>query len=151
FEKTVEDLTSGANPARTAEPGDLLRYTLRFRTTTQALSNFRIFDEMDDLNPSQAFVPGSLTLVSAPAGADTSGVNSTGGAKGTGVIDIRNLNVAVNGQAVIQFDIRLMPALPNATVVTNQSTLIANGTTFAVSDDPNVNGMASSSVAGDED
>ena len=29
-------------PAKTAAPGDMLRYTLRFRTTTQALSNFRI-------------------------------------------------------------------------------------------------------------
>src|SRR3989475_4001365 len=43
FEKTVSDLTSGANPATTAAPGDKLRYTLRFRTTSQALSNFRIY------------------------------------------------------------------------------------------------------------
>src|SRR5262249_30645736 len=50
FEKTVADLTNGANPAATAAPGDKLRYTLRFRTTNQALSNFSMFDEMDALN-----------------------------------------------------------------------------------------------------
>ncbi len=31
FDKTVADLTSGVNPAKTAAPGDNLRYTLRFR------------------------------------------------------------------------------------------------------------------------
>ena len=50
FDKTVADLTSGVNPATTAAPGDRLRYTLRFRTTNQALSNFRIFDDLDALN-----------------------------------------------------------------------------------------------------
>ncbi|NIV56866.1 MAG: hypothetical protein GWN35_16675, partial [Actinobacteria bacterium] len=33
FEKSVENLTSGVNPAATAAPGDTLRYTLRLRTT----------------------------------------------------------------------------------------------------------------------
>ena len=72
FEKTVADLTSGANPATTAAPGDKLRYTLRFRTTNQALSNFRIVDELDALNAQPAFAPGTLTLVTSPAGADIS-------------------------------------------------------------------------------
>ena len=58
FEKTVADLTSGANPATTAAPGDRLRYTLRFRTTNQALSNFRIFDDLDALNAPPAFAAG---------------------------------------------------------------------------------------------
>src|SRR5881397_2006706 len=89
FEKTVVDLTSGANPATTAAPGDTLRYTLRFRTTTQALGNFRIFDELDALNAQADFAPGTLTLVASPAGADISATSSTGGSKGTGVIDIR--------------------------------------------------------------
>ena len=41
FEKTVANLTSGANPATTAAPGDTLRYTLRFQTTDQALNEFQ--------------------------------------------------------------------------------------------------------------
>src|SRR5439155_16665433 len=85
------------HPATTAAPGDKLRYTLRFRTTNQALSNFRIVDELDALNAQPDFAPGTLTLVTSPAGADISATSSTGGAKGTGVIDIRNLNVAAAG------------------------------------------------------
>src|SRR5207253_6319611 len=107
FEKTVADLTSGVNPATTAAPGDKLRYTLRFRTTNQALNNFRIFDDMDALNAQPDFAPGTLTLVTSPAGADISATSSTGGTKGTGVIDVRNLSLPVNGEAVIQFDITL--------------------------------------------
>jgi uncharacterized repeat protein (TIGR01451 family) len=152
FDKTVADLTSGVNPAKTAAPGDKLRYTLRLRTTSQALSGFSIFDDMDALNATADFAPGTLTLVTTPAGADTSATNSTGGSKGTGVIDIRNLNLPVNSEAVIQFEITLKSAITNATVVTNQATArLANGTTFAVSDDPNVNGTADPNVSGDED
>src|SRR5436309_1247846 len=143
FEKTVADLTSGANPATTAAPGDKLRYTLRFRTTTQALSNFRIFDELDALNSPPDFAPGTLTLVTPPAGADISATSSTGGSKGTGVIDIRNLSLPVNSEVMIQFDITLKPAIANGTVVTNQSTLrLSDGTTLMLSDDPNVSGTA---------
>src|SRR5205085_3805873 len=117
--------------------------TLRFRTTDQALGNFSIFDDLDSLNAKAVFAPGTLTLVTVPAGANVSGTSGTGGSKGTGVIDIRNLNLPVNGEALIQFDITLRPAIANNTVVTNQATFrSANGTTFAWSDDPNVNGTA---------
>src|SRR5262249_4438429 len=146
------NVTSGANPATTAAPGDKLRYTLRFKTTNQALNGFSMFDDMDALNTQAAFAPSTLTLVATPAGADTSATSSTGGTKGTGVIDVRNLNVPVNGEAVIQFDITLKTALTNGVVVANQATLRqSDGTQFAVSDDPNVNGQASPTVPGDED
>jgi uncharacterized repeat protein (TIGR01451 family) len=152
FDKTAANLTSGASPATTASPGERLRYTLRFRTTDQAINNFRIFDDLEALNANPAFVPGTLTLVAYPPGADISGTSSTGGTKGTGVIDVRNLNVATGGDVVIQFDITLASILANGTVLTNQSTLrLSNGTVFALSDDPNVNGTANPDVAGDED
>jgi len=152
FEKTVANLTSGANPALTAAPGDRLRYTLRFRTTNQPLNNFRILDELDALNSPAAFAPGTLALVAYPAGADISGTSSTGGTKGTGVIDINNLSVPANGEVDIQFDVTLASALANSTIVANQSTVrLANGTVFALSDDPNVNGPANPNVSGDED
>ena len=141
-----------SNPATTAVPGDKLRYTLRFRTTNQALNNFSIFDDMDALNAQADFAPGTLTLVTSPAGADISATSSTGGSKGTGVIDIRNLSLPVNSEALIQFDITLKSPIATGTVVTNQATLrLANGTTFAWSDDPNVNGTADPTVAGGED
>ena len=152
FDKTVANLTSGANPATTAGPGDKLRYTLLFRTTTQALSNFNIVDDMDALNTQAAFASGTLTLVTTPAGANISATSSTGGSKGTGVIDIRNLSLPANGVAVIQFDITLKPAIPSGTVVSNQAAVrLANGTTFASSDDPNVNGIADPTVPNGED
>jgi uncharacterized repeat protein (TIGR01451 family) len=151
FEKTVANLTSGINPATTAVPGNTLRYTLRFRTTNQALNDFRIFDDLGALNGGPVFAPGTLALVTYPAGADISNTSSTGGTNGTGVVDIRNLNLPANGEAVIQFDVTLASTLANGTVITNQSTLLVNGTLFASSDDPNVNGPASSEVAGDED
>src|SRR5438046_948913 len=103
FEKTVADLTSGANPATTAAPGDKLRYTLRFRTTTQALSNFRIFDELDALNSPPDFAPGTLTLVTPPAGADISATSSTGRSQRTGVIDLRNLSLPGNSEVLTEF------------------------------------------------
>jgi uncharacterized repeat protein (TIGR01451 family) len=152
FDKTVADLTSGADPATTAAPGDKLRYTLRFRTTDQGLSNFNIFDDIDALNAQAEFVPGTLTLVTFPAGADISATSSIGGTRRTGVIDIRNLSLPANGTAQIQFDVILKASVANGTVVTNQAALrLANGTTFAWSDDPNVNGIADPTVRNGED
>ena len=152
FEKTVANLTTGANPTTTAAAGHTLRYTLRLQSADETFTNVRIYDELDALNALPAFVPGTLTLVSWPAGADVSNTSSTGGAKGTGVIDIRNLNVGVGGQIQIQFDVTLASSLTVGTVVTNQSALrLTNNTPRAVSDDPNVNGPADPDVAGDED
>ncbi len=152
FEKTVADLTSGADPAATAAPGDTLRYTLRVRSFDQAISGFRIRDDLDSLNPGAVFVPGSLALVAYPAGADVSNTNPNGGTNGGGILDIRNLNLPLGGEVVIQFDVTLAGSLSNGTVVTNQSRLLlANGSLFARSDDPNVNGVADPLVAGDED
>ena len=152
FEKTVANLTSGVSPALTATPGEKLRYTLRLRTANQPLNNFRILDDLDALNASAAFAPGTLALIAYPAGADISGTNSTGGTKGTGIVDVRNLNIPASGEVLVQFDVTLASPLSNSMVVANQSTLrLANGTVFALSDDPNVNGAANPNVAGDED
>ena len=152
FEKTAANLTSGVNPARTASPGDTLRYALRVRTIDEALTDFSINDELDALNAPPAFAPGTLTLVTYPAGADISATSSTGGSAGTGVIDIRDLNLPLDGEVLIEFDITLDPTLTNGTFVTNQSTLrLSDGTDFALSDDPNVNGAADPDVPGDED
>src|SRR5262245_4717516 len=152
FDKTVQDLTSGANPATTAAPGDVLRYTLRFRTTDLAVNNFRIFDELDSMNAPPAFAAGTLTLVSVPPGANTTFTDPTGGANGTGVLDIRSINLPINSQAVVVFDITLLGVLPNGKVVSDQAIArLPNNTVIALSDDPNVNGIADPLVPGDED
>jgi uncharacterized repeat protein (TIGR01451 family) len=151
FEKTVMNLRTGQNPATVASLGDTLRYTLRVQTTADALNGFAIRDEIDALNAQAVFVPGTLQLVSPlPPGA-VNNSNATGGAKGTGVIDIANLNVPAGSQLLLQFDVRVAAGVASGTIATNQSQLRINGATAAVSDDPNVNGQADPAVAGDED
>ena len=92
FEKSVMNVTSGADPATRAAPGDTLRYRLRVENLGDvALDDFAILDELDRLNDPAVFEPGTLSLVTVPAGADTSGTSSTGGASGTGALDVRGL------------------------------------------------------------
>jgi hypothetical protein len=50
FEKTVENRTSGDNPATTAAPGDVLRYTLRLQTTDGPLNDVTFLDDMGAMN-----------------------------------------------------------------------------------------------------
>ena len=93
FEKTVANLSTGANPTATAAPGDRLRYTLRVQTTDSALNAFSIGDDLGDLNANAVFEPGSLALVasSIPAGANTSNTNPNGGTNGTGPVSYTHL------------------------------------------------------------
>ncbi|HXW10058.1 MAG TPA: hypothetical protein VD737_05555, partial [Steroidobacteraceae bacterium] len=150
FDKTVANLTRGTNPATTAQPGDRLRYTLRLRSSG-GIASFRLRDELDALNAGASFVPGSLSLVGAlPAGA-VNNSSANGGARGTGLIDIGNLSLAAGGELLLQFDVTLASALLEDTVVSNQSIVLVGGATYALSDDPNVNGIADPQVAGDED
>ena len=151
FEKSVANLTSGANPAVTAEPGDVLRYTLRLQATDVPLDDLTFRDDLGAMNPTAVFVPGSLTLVGTlPPGVNASGTDPNGGTNGAGIIDISNIDLVAFSQIVVQFDITLAAAIANGTVVTNQADLIA-AVQIADSDDPNVNGQSDPDVAGDED
>jgi uncharacterized repeat protein (TIGR01451 family) len=151
FEKTVANLRSGDNPAAVAAPGDTLRYTLRVQTTNASLDGFSIHDEPDALNTPAAFAPGTLTLVgSLPPGA-VNNSNAAGGAKGTGVIDISNLNLPANSQLIVQFDITVAATATAGSIVANQAQILTGSTPVMLSDDPNVNGAADPFVAGDED
>jgi uncharacterized repeat protein (TIGR01451 family) len=152
FEKSVENLTSGVSPAGSAAPGDILRYTLRIRTTDTPLSDVTIFDDLGALNAAPVFASGTLQLVAGtiPAGADSSNTDPNGGVNGAGVLDVRNLDVPVDSELLIQFDITLEPVLDDGLVVTNQAELIGDAK-LADSDDPNINGRADPDIDGDED
>ena len=152
FEKSVENLTSGASPASTAAPGDILRYSLRLQTTDSALNGLTFFDDLGALNATAVFESGTLALVAStiPAGADISNTDPNGGTNGAGIVDIRNLNLAANSEILIQFDITVALVLLDGLVVTNQADLLNPGK-IADSDDPNVNGQADPNVVGDED
>jgi uncharacterized repeat protein (TIGR01451 family)/fimbrial isopeptide formation D2 family protein len=149
FIKSVINDTTGGDGA-TASPGDLLRYRLQIvNTGTQNLADLAIVDEIQSLQPAapMLFVPGSLTLdlSTVPPGADTTGTNPTGGAKGTGIVDIRDLSVPAGGTLTVEFTVRLAAVITSGTQVLNQADLMAAGQMLRKSDDDD------SSLTGDDD
>ncbi len=152
FEKTVANLTTGTDPAVSASPGDRLRYRIRIENRdTTSLDPLSVQDELDRRIAPAVFAAGTRAVVSVPAGADASNTNATGGASGTGLLDVRNLNVAPGAAALIEFEITLAPVIANGTIAANQSQLEIDGAPLADSDDPNVNGPSDPFVSGDED
>ena len=151
FEKTVENVTSGELPATVATPGEVLRYTLLVENVGDvAVDDFAIVDELDGLNPAAYFEAGSLLVVDA-AGGDASASDPSGGAAGTGLLDVRGLSLDVGETVTVVFEATLAPVIANGSVVANQSRLTTLGLPLADSDDPYVNGAADPDVAGDED
>lgn len=156
FRKAVINATTGQNPGANASPGDLLRYTITIRNvSTLAISNFTLTDELDRLNATALFQPGSLALVSIPAGASATFTNSSGGSKGSGLVDIRNLSIDSQGGAndtlTIVFEARLAAVITSGTAVLNQAQLPTITSPPLNSDDPNVNGPDVAATIGDED
>jgi len=152
FEKTVANVTRGQDPGVFAVPGDVLRYTLRVENLSDiAVADFALLDEPDRLNGVPVFEAASLVVTSAPAGADVSGTDPTGGASGTGVLDVRSLSLPPLGAVTVEFEIARAPVIADGTVALNQSYFAIGGVNLLVSDDPNVNGQADPAVPGDED
>ncbi len=144
FQKSVVNLTSGQDPGTSAKPGDRLRYTIHVENVSPIdLPDFALVDELDALNATALFVPGSLTVGPLPVGA-ADNTNPTGGAKGTGLLDIRNLDLDAQGGANASMDIvfeaTLVPVINSGTVVLNQALLSSFGVVIDHSDDPNVSG-----------
>ncbi|WP_455202125.1 isopeptide-forming domain-containing fimbrial protein, partial [Kaarinaea lacus] len=128
FDKSVVNVTTGEDPGLNASPGD----TLRYRIVATNISNldapdFSITDEVDRLNSPAVFVPGSLNIISVPAGADASSSDPNGGANGTGIVDVRNLSLDAVGGAntsiTIEFEVTLVDVIDSGTVVSNQALL----------------------------
>ncbi|NRA00236.1 MAG: DUF11 domain-containing protein, partial [Myxococcales bacterium] len=142
FEKTVSNLTTGESPATSAVPGDTLRYRLYAESLAAvAVADFAVSDEIDRLNTQAAFAPGTLALVTLPAGADASDTNSTGGTSGTGLLGVTDLSLENLGDSLlIEFDVTLAGVLPNGSVAINQSQLLVAGSVFLDSDDPGLPG-----------
>jgi len=153
FEKTAVNLTTGEDPATVATPGDTLRYRLYIENASDTpINNFSIVDELDSLNAMPMFQAGTLNVVTLPAGADAGNTDATGGAAGSGLLDVRGLSIGGLGEdLLIEFEVTLVPVIANGSVVLNQSQAVYLGNPIALSDDPNVNGAADPNVAGDED
>jgi large repetitive protein len=145
FQKTYSNVTPGKQPNASVNPGDTLRYRIMIKNiSTVPVGNFSIIDDLDNLNSSPMFVPGTLKLVTVPAGATTLNTSLTGGNKGTGQVDIRNLNITAAGGAsdtvIIEFDARLIPVITNGTIVLDQAGLMISGILFQKSNDPSISG-----------
>ncbi|HJY37289.1 MAG TPA: DUF11 domain-containing protein, partial [Steroidobacteraceae bacterium] len=154
FEKTAINVTSGQNPATHATPGDTLRYRIRIENlATSPLPNFSLRDELGRLNNTAVYVPGTLNLVTVPAGADAGNTNPSGGVNNGGLVDIRNLSLGGQGSfLVIEYDVRLVAALPNQSYVQNQAQAYVDGVEVSRSDDPNAGAAPPDPlVLGDED
>jgi len=145
FFKHVRNVTTGQDPGLDASPGDTLHYTLEvINNGSGGLTNFSITDEVDSLNSPALFVPGSLVLTGVPSGADTSGTDPAGGAGGTGLVNVANLNLGAAGSGterlVVEFEVTLASAIASGTVAVNQAGLNSIVATTILSDDPNVAG-----------
>ncbi len=152
FDKVVTNVTRGESPGTAASPGDVLRYRLYLENVgTVSIDDFAVVDELDRLNGMAAFQSGSLTVVSVPPGADPGNTSGSGGTYGSGVLDVRNLSLAVGESLVIEFEATLAPILGNGSYVSNQSRMMSGGFLLARSDDPNAGGVADPDVSGDED
>jgi uncharacterized repeat protein (TIGR01451 family)/fimbrial isopeptide formation D2 family protein len=146
FTKTAFNETTGQSGA-TARPGDTLLYTLTIQNTSPVpASGFALTDDLDVLNATAMFVPGSLQLVTVPAGANTTLTSATGGSKGSGLVSISGLNIDAQGGAnatvTVQFRVRLVPVIANSTVVLNQAQIGGSQISTQLSDDPSINVVA---------
>jgi uncharacterized repeat protein (TIGR01451 family)/fimbrial isopeptide formation D2 family protein len=153
--KTVTNWTTGQSPGLTASPGDVLQYEITITNFSAfPLPAFALQDEIDRLNASPMFVPGQLTVISAPATAVVN-INPTGGTNGTGVLDVSNLTLGAAGSGTdvitIVFQATLAPILDNGTIVLNQAEVLVQNLVALPSDDPNVNGPDDPVISGDED
>jgi uncharacterized repeat protein (TIGR01451 family)/fimbrial isopeptide formation D2 family protein len=144
FTKTVFDVTTGQSGAN-ARPGDTLQYTLTIQNTgALGASNFSLTDDLDKLNTPAMFVPGTLKLITVPAGANTSLTSATGGSKGTGLVSISGLNITAQGQPgstlTIQFQVTLVPVINSGSIVLNQAQIGSSTLPAQLSDDPSITG-----------
>lgn len=139
--KNVYNVTTGLSGVN-ASPGDVLSYSIDITNTSDVeLFDFSFTDELDALNVSAMFVPGTLNVTTLPLGADNTNTNATAGTKASGFVDVRNLALGTlasgNNTLLIEFEVQLVASIPDATVVLNQGRLTTNGINF-VTDDPNV-------------
>ncbi|MDH5785968.1 MAG: hypothetical protein OEZ16_10235, partial [Chromatiales bacterium] len=119
--KAVVNASTGEDPGANAAPGDTLSYILTLRNASVvAVNNVSLVDEL-----SAEFEPGTLQLISIPAGADSSATDPTGGVNGTGIVDIQNISLAPLGSAgdtvTVNFTATLSQVLGSGVTVLNQA------------------------------
>jgi len=112
-----------------ANPGDRLRYTLVIQNPTPTrVDNFILIDQIERLNATLGFQPGSITNVSIPAGASS--------AISADTLNVTGLNIGPNETLTVVFEALLATNLRSASVVLNQAELQGPWPTPILSDDP---------------
>ncbi|MYM61754.1 isopeptide-forming domain-containing fimbrial protein [Pseudomaricurvus sp. HS19] len=154
FEKTVENVNTGAYPAVTAVPGEQLHYTIRLFNVDETITSIVITDTL----PGGQFA----TLPTTASRCEIVGVAPTVLPECTfsgGLLTVQGqggvpLELPVMHDLIVEFDATLASGLLNGDTVVNQATLTASGISVPgpyLSDDPFVNGVAQPDVTGDED
>ncbi|MCK4865605.1 MAG: isopeptide-forming domain-containing fimbrial protein, partial [Gammaproteobacteria bacterium] len=138
FQKTVQNLTTGANPATNAVPSDTLRYRLRVFNVDETIDTITITDTLDPTK----FDTSTFSMIAFPPGSTFSFNDITGELRVFGFPDATSLNVSQGSELIVDFEIDLAAGLSNGDVVPNQATLSADGPLIITSDDPYVNGIA---------
>ncbi|WP_020413195.1 isopeptide-forming domain-containing fimbrial protein [Microbulbifer variabilis] len=156
FYKTVENVTRAENPATLATPADVLRYTLTLTNLSGAdVSGIEITDDLGRLNSLPLFQSGSLQLVTAPMGSDSSNSDASAGTHGSGFLQVKNLDLAATGNTgdsvQLVYEVTLAAVIDSGTPVLNQAQVQLPGQLLKNSDDPNINGTDDPDVADDED
>lgn len=128
--KTVENLSTGQNPALTASPGNTLRYTLTLENTGPVSgSSIRVTDDPDALNVlnfAEGYFEnspaGSLRNITVSTTA-TDNSQASGGVIGSGFLDLSDISILPGSSVVITYDIDIEDvdtALPHA-LIENQA------------------------------
>jgi uncharacterized repeat protein (TIGR01451 family) len=144
FTKSVTDVNGGS-----AQPGDVLEYTVRIQNTGQDNAVNTVF--RDTLASNLTYVPGSFSIVNGPnpgAKTDATGddqVDYIGASRilvarlGTGANQAVGGTVSVGVQTTVRFRATITAPVPNGTVVANQGGLAFNaaqlGTAFSTRSD----------------
>ncbi|GAA5524715.1 hypothetical protein Maes01_01272 [Microbulbifer aestuariivivens] len=153
FHKEVANITTGASPA---SPGDVLQYTLTLTNLSDLnVSGIGITDELGRLNSAPVYQSGTLQLISLPAGADATATDAAGGAHGSGLLNVQDIQLAPQGSSgdtvQVVYQVTLAPVIDSGYAVLNQAEAQLPGQQPLLSDDPTINGTDDPDVPGDED
>jgi fimbrial isopeptide formation D2 family protein/uncharacterized repeat protein (TIGR01451 family) len=118
-----------------AAPGERLQYTLTLSNPSGiALADLTLVDDLEALNATPMFQPGSISNIVVPAGAIPTVSGNT--------LTVTNLDVAPNSSLTIRFEADLATNLASGSAVLNQARLTGPWLTPIRSDDPNRPGNA---------
>jgi hypothetical protein len=114
-----------------AVPGDVLRYTITLKESAgSAATSVSVADDM----PAHV---GSLTVISKPAGStDTS--TTSGGANGTGKLNIGGITVPASGTATIVYEVTILAGTADGTTIDNTANITNPGGSNATAVAPQV-------------